>query len=483
MKRLLLLFVLLISTSILGQSIDIEKSVVKIYSAKQSYSFEEPWKSNSISRSTSTGFVIANKRIITNAHAVSNCRYLQVRFGNSSKKINAEVEFISDDYDLAILKFVDEKELPELSPLEFESSLNLKDKIVVYGYPMGGDKLSITEGIISRVQRSKYTFSQKTFTVIQTDAAINPGNSGGPIIKGDKVIGVAFQGIIGSSNIGYAIPSHIVNHFLNDIKDGVYEGIPTLGIKVLNLESSIHRKMLGMNEDETGILVKEVADYSSLNEIIEKNDVILKIDNKEVGVDGSIEFSDNSRIGLGYILEHKKYGDDIKLEVLRGGKRLVKTIRLIEQKKTGVVDSYQSNALPSYYITSGFIFEKLSVNYLNKYLKANRIPRNSPNDLIKLLEVAPDSLDEIVFIVSVLPDLSNEGYQNLRNVGISKVNGVKVQNFNQFIKLLKKERYAVLTDLNGDQIVIDNELSKARDIEIKNIYNISSLMSKDLMTQ
>lgn len=481
MKSVFLLFLFSFFMTVLGQKEDVEKSVVKIYSASQSYNFTEPWKSNSIKRSTATGFVIENNRILTNAHAVANCRYLQVRFGSSSKKINAEVEYMSDDYDLAVLKLVETENIPDLTALEFETSLNLKDKIEVYGYPVGGDKLSVTDGIVSRIQSHKYTFSQKYYTVIQTDAAINPGNSGGPVLAGGKVVGVAFQGIRRANNIGYVIPSHIVSHFLNDIKDGEYNGIPKLGIKVLFLESRIHREMLGMKEDETGVLIKSIDNYSSFANVLEKNDVILKIDNKVIGVDGSIAFSANSRIDLRYLLEYKNFGDEIVVEILRGKKRMVKKVRLIIPKKDDVVENYNSSSQPCYYITSGFIFEKLSVNYLNKYIRAFRVPKDAPYDLIKILGTPPDDIDELVFIVSVLPDVSNEGFQSLKNVGISEVNGVKVKNFVHFIELLKKERYAVLSDLNGNQIVIDNELSKKRDKEIQKIYNISSLVSSDLV--
>lgn len=475
-----LICILLISNSIFGQKNDIQKSVVKIFTAKQSYNFNEPWKSNSIRRSRATGFVIANNRIITNAHAISNYRYLQVRFGNSPKKINVEVEYISDDYDLAILKFENSKEIPKLIPLEFNTVLKLKEKVVVYGYPIGGDELSITEGIISRIQLSKYVYSQKTFTTIQTDAAINPGNSGGPVIINNKVIGIAFQGIKRASNIGYIIPSHIINHFLNDIEDGKYDGIPTLGFKWRPLESSIHRKMLGMNEDETGILIKSINKNSYLNKILEKNDVLLKIDNKKIGIDGSIEFSRNSRIGFSYILENKKYDDTIIIEFLRNKKRLTKKITINKSNKNAIIESYNSNTPPTYYITSGFIFEKLSVNYLNQFLKSRRKQQKHTQDLINLIDNHAKDIDEIVFIVSVLPDISNEGYQNLKNIPISEINGVKIKNFKEFISILKTKRYAVLKDLKGNQIVIDNDLSKERDEIIKKTYNISSLISNNL---
>jgi S1-C subfamily serine protease len=480
MKIISLLVVLVFNSLSAAWAQEIEDSVVKVFAAKQSHNYFEPWKSSSIRRSYATGFIIDNNRIVTNAHAVSNARYIQVRFGNNPKKHDVKLEYLSEDYDLAILKFVDKEDLPKVTPLKFSESLKLKEKVVVYGYPVGGDKLSITEGIISRIQLYKYAFSQKEFTTIQTDAAINPGNSGGPVLIDGKVIGIAFQGVSRANNIGYMIPSHIVKHFLDDVKDKHYDGIPTLGVKWRSLESSIHRNMLGMQKGETGVLVKNVNQYMPVKDVLQKNDVILKIEKYKIGIDGSIQFNSNARIGFSYLLEKKKFGDTIKITYLRDGNRQTKRVKLARASKNEVVDVYRSTIPPTYFIASGFIFEKLSINYINKYKSAYRNPIYTPYDLINLIDDHPDDVDEIVFIVSVLPDVSNEGYQELRNVAIKEINNHKIINFQDFITQLKSKRYAVLKDFKDNEIVIDNQLSAQRDEKIKEIYNISSLLSKDL---
>lgn len=472
------LILLLFLCQLTNAAQEIEDSVVKVFAAKQSHNYNEPWKSNGIRRSFATGFIIDNNRILTNAHAVSNARYIQIRFGNNPNKHDVELEYISDDFDLAVLKFKDKEDIPKVKPLKFSESLKLKESVIVYGYPMGGDKLSITEGIISRIQLHKYAFSQKEYTTIQTDAAINPGNSGGPVLLDGKVVGIAFQGVRSASNIGYMIPSHIVKHFLNDIKDKSYDGIPTLGFDWMSLESSIHRKMLGMKDDETGILIKEVNKYSSMIDILKQNDVILKIEDYIVGIDGSIQFNSNARIGLSYILEKKKFGESITIKFLRDGKRQTQTVILEKPSKNAVVDVYKSNIPPSFYMTSGFVFQKLSINYINQY---QILYRNPAYDLVKLIDDHPENIDEIIFIVSVLPDSSNEGYQNLRNVAIKEINGEAIKNFEDFINKLKSKRYAVLKDMEDNEIVIDNNLSQQRDEKIMKIYNISQLYSDDLI--
>src|SRR5438477_12889374 len=99
-----------------------------------------------------------------------------------------------------------------------------KDPVVVYGYPTGGTSLSVTKGIISRIEFTGYNLSVPGLR-IQIDAAINPGNSGGPAVVGEEMAGIAFSRLGGGTqNIGYIIPSEEIELFLKDIADGKYDG-------------------------------------------------------------------------------------------------------------------------------------------------------------------------------------------------------------------------------------------------------------------
>ena len=78
----------------------------------------------------------------------------------------------------------------------------MRDKVAVYGFPTAGDEMSITEGVVSRIEQRNYAHSNANLLTCQIDAAINPGNSGGPVIKNDRIAGVAFQSSMRGENIG-----------------------------------------------------------------------------------------------------------------------------------------------------------------------------------------------------------------------------------------------------------------------------------------
>ncbi|MFZ2705868.1 MAG: serine protease, partial [Leptotrichiaceae bacterium] len=202
MKKLIILVYIIVFGMMYGADDTIKKSLVKIYSSHQQFDFQSPWQSGLDYNSTATGFVVDGNRILTNAHAVVNNKFLQIRKDGDSKKYKAKVKFISEEYDLAILEVEDKAFFNNTVPLKFGKLPNLRDKVTIYGYPLGGDKLSTTQGIVSRIEHNSYTLTNQRFLIGQTDAAINPGNSGGPVITNDKVIGVAFSGLMLADNIG-----------------------------------------------------------------------------------------------------------------------------------------------------------------------------------------------------------------------------------------------------------------------------------------
>ncbi|HXS68821.1 MAG TPA: serine protease, partial [Candidatus Polarisedimenticolia bacterium] len=180
----------------------VANSVVKIFSTVRYPDVFKPWTKNSPTGVTGSGVVIEGKRILSNAHVVEYASQVQIQANQSGDKISATVEAIAPGIDLAILKLDDESFFDTHPPLPRAKVLpEIKDTAMVYGYPEGGTSLSITKGIVSRIEFAPYNFPVSGLR-IQIDAAINPGNSGGPAVVGDKMIGLAFSRLNDADNIG-----------------------------------------------------------------------------------------------------------------------------------------------------------------------------------------------------------------------------------------------------------------------------------------
>lgn len=148
------------------------------------------------------GFVIPGKKILTNAHVVADNTFVLVRKHGSSTKYRAQVEAVGHECDLAILVVESDEFWDGMTFLELGDIPFLQQAVAVVGYPQGGDNISVTKGVVSRVEPTQYVHGATQLMAIQIDAAINPGNSGGPAIMGNKVAGVAFQNLSGAENIG-----------------------------------------------------------------------------------------------------------------------------------------------------------------------------------------------------------------------------------------------------------------------------------------
>ncbi len=223
MRRALAALILALPSALVAQEApsDVYRSVLRIEVATQVPDYETPWNSGRFSGGIGTGFIIGKNRILTNAHVVSNGRRLLVTVYGSPTKYPAKVEFIAHDCDLAILSVENFSDFESFPAFQFGEVPKLESQVRVIGYPIGGERLSVTRGVVSRIDFQPYSHSRAdSHLAVQIDAAINPGNSGGPVVQDGKVVGVAFQGLRQADNTGYIIPTPVIRRFLKDIEDG-----------------------------------------------------------------------------------------------------------------------------------------------------------------------------------------------------------------------------------------------------------------------
>lgn len=461
--------------TIFSEDISVKKALVKVYTSHQLFDYLSPWQYGQSANSTATGFIIDGERIITNAHAVLNSKFLQVRKEGDSKKYKAVVKFTSEEYDLALVEIEDKSFFKGTVPLKLGTLPEIQEKLTVYGYPLGGDKLSTTQGIVSRMEHNTYTLTNRKFLIGQTDAAINSGNSGGPVVSKGKVVGVAFAGLNSADNIGYFIPVNILNNFLEDIKDGKYDGSPLLGVEWLELESPSHRRMLGIEDKTGGILIKKVFKNSPFEGVLQKNDVLMKLDNYPIEYDGTIEFRKNEKTDFSYVNQQKKYGDNLSYEIIRDKKTKTGQVKLEKKDiKYTVVTEVTIETPPSYMVYGGLLFEPLTSNYMAGVIEK----LGSVYDKEELYK----DYKQLVVLVRVLPFDVNLGYTDAEHEIIVKVNGEKYKDFKDFAQKVKnvKSGFIVFENDKGDEIVLDvKEVEEQREALMQN-YNISSDMSDDI---
>ena len=256
-KKTVFILALLIVGIPLMAEVTISNSIVKIDVVRSNFDYLNPWQMRGQSSGTGSGCIIDGNRILTSAHVVNNSTFIQVRRAGVAKRYTARVYSISHISDLAILIVDDLSFFENSEALQIGELPHIRDRVAVYGFPTGGDQMSITEGVVSRIEHRSYVHSSAYLLTCQIDAAINPGNSGGPVIFNNKIVGVAFQAATSAQNIGYMVPAPIINHFLTDINNnnGIYSGFPELGIFTQSMENTDIREKFQMNQNYSGVRV------------------------------------------------------------------------------------------------------------------------------------------------------------------------------------------------------------------------------------
>src|SRR5690349_24221917 len=270
--------------------------VVRVYATTQDPDFDAPWQARTPSNSTGSGVVIAPGEILTGAHVIANATFIQVQKPSMPDKAIARVKAVSHDCDLALLEVVEPRHfLDDVPPAALGDMPRLRDEVAVVGYPVGGEEISITEGVVSRIEVQRYSHSQRHLLAVTVDAAINAGNSGGPVFGEGKVVGIAFQKLTGVDNIGEMVPPPLIRAFLDGVTAGKLPEVPALGITTQNLENPLLRRQLGLNDGERGVVVLHV-DYSgSADGVLQVRDVITAIDGLPIANNGTVQYQGRHR--------------------------------------------------------------------------------------------------------------------------------------------------------------------------------------------
>ncbi|MDD2353188.1 MAG: serine protease [Atribacterota bacterium] len=478
----LLVFLSLLSNSFASE--DVREAIVKVYTVSNSPDYYNPWSMQGPRASSGSGCMIEGNLILTNAHVVGNQTFLQVRKYGDTQRFTARVVAVSHLTDLALLTVDDEQFFEGEPALSLGELPETQQEVLVYGFPMGGDMLSITKGVISRIEHQPYVHSSSVFLAGQIDAAINPGNSGGPVLVEDKIVGVVMAGIPSAQNIGYMVPVPVIRHFFKDIEDGSYDGYPSLGIGMQDMENEGLRKYYQMEPGASGVLINQVIPGSPADGKLQLGDVLVKIEDYPVGNDGTIEFRRNERTLLNYAVQQKQIGEDIILTVLREGNEEKLNINLSRSmKKDRLVPMEEYETLPTYYIYGGLVFCPLTKDLLNIW--GSQWSQSAPRELVcHLLSNTPEREDQqIVVLLKALAAEVNQGYQNINSWVVDQINGEKIWNMHDLVEKVEncQEPFVIFEDQWNKKVIIDKEKAMESHYEILDIYRIPFDRSEDLV--
>jgi len=471
----------------LGVNSNLLRSVIKIFAVRTEPNLSMPWQMKRQYSTTASGFAISDKRIVTNAHAVAFQASIRVRKHGSAGKFVARVIGVCHQSDLAVLTVDDDHFWRDVDCLELGDIPELEGSITVIGYPTGGDSISVTKGVVSRVEETYYSHGNFRLLAIQIDAAINPGNSGGPALSLDmKVVGVCFETLINAENIGYIIPVPVVQHFLEDVErnKGNCSGFCDIGIQIQLMESEHIRLAMGMKKDQTGILVNKVYPLSDAMKVLKKDDVILSIAGSPIGNDGTIPFRDGGeRVSFRYSILSLFDGEVIAMQILRNSEVLDVDVKVMKPGMLAAIPANQYDVLPSYFIYAGMVFQVLTQPYLSQEWGKEWQQKAPVRFVEKSLYSAKETVNqEVVILSQILAADINVTYQQYVPNIVTHANNVPVKNLRHLVELVESNAAPFLRlDLESERvIVLDAVEASVQSAEILESHNIPYIKSADL---
>jgi S1-C subfamily serine protease len=445
--------------------------VIRVFATTQEADFDGPWQARTPSNSTGSAVVIGPGLLLTGAHVVANATFLQVQKPSHPDKAIARVKAVSHDCDLALLEVMEpEGFLDDIEHAEVGEMPKLRDEVAVVGYPVGGEEISITEGVVSRIEVQRYSHSQRHLLAVTVDAAINAGNSGGPVFSDGKVVGIAFQKLTGVDNIGEMVPPPIIRAFLDGADKGKRPEIPALGITTQNLENPLLRKQLGLVESERGVVVLHIDHGGSADGVLQPRDVITKIEGQQIANNGTVQFMNRYRTRYDVVLGYRYVGDKVKLDIKRDGK--AKTVELELNRWMPLVPRSRYDQPPQYFVYGGLVFQTLTRDYLTTWDKWwNKAPKEFLNYYYLGYRTAEQH--EVVILTQILADEINVGYAHLYNEAIAKLNGRVPLDMVDFVQQLSSARGVVeIETTSGGIIMLDAEEVRKATPRILTRYHI-----------
>lgn len=431
-----------------GQPDAIGNSVVKIFATLRYPDLAKPWTKAAPQEISGSGMVIEGKRILTNAHMVLYASEIQVQANQSGDRISATVEGVAPGIDLAVLKLEDDSFFAAHPPLQRASKLpKVKDSVLVYGYPTGGTSLSITKGIVSRIEYTFYNFPVSGLR-IQIDAAINHGNSGGPAMVGDKVVGLAFSFLGGAQNIGYIIPTEEIDLMLKGVDSGGYKGKFAAYDGLQTLENPALRKFLALAPGIHGIVVSR-PDSTDPSYPLNRWDVITQIGDAPVDDQGMIKLGDDLRVQFSYMMPKLAKNGTVPLKVERAGKIISVDLPVKDEYPALFPDL--KGKYPSYFIFGPLVFMGGSAQLLGHVDGIDGLPRAlelraSPLVTRRTEKQAFDGEGIVCVSSPFFPSRLSSGYADPVYRVVATVNGTPIKNLIHLVQVLRdsKDKFIVL---------------------------------------
>lgn len=454
----------------------VQDSVIRVNSTLQKWSASQPWDKSAPTKRRALGALMSNNHVLTTAEMAADATYIELENADGTRTVPAKVVAIDYEANLTLLTVANANDadfFKGLKPLTLGGPAKIGDKVDVWqlednGVPLVTQVTIQGADIVSSFAQGHYFLTYEAKGSMQSASS----SYSLPIIKDNKLLGL-LTSYNSKDQITDVLAPEIIAAFLDDMKDGKYQGFPSLGIAISNTVDPNFRAWLKLPDDVGGLYVTRTRKGSAADKAgLQKGDVILNIEGKDIGRRGYYTDAQYGRLFWSHLVRGShKVGDQIKITVLRKGEKKTLTATL-ERPGKRLIPSYTYDTAPKFLVKGGFIFQELTATYLKAFGKDWQT--KAPLDLLDVLASPEDyekGRNRIVFLSAAVPTPATTGYERMRNLIIAKVNGKDIADISSLIKAFQSPGSDGLhtiefTDGNPKTIYLDASLSDLVDSEL-----------------
>ncbi len=480
-KILKILFILLffINFKLFSYAEKYDNNVVSIIVATQSYDYNAPWQKLNVQKERISGVVLKNEVILTVSHKLADHVLVEVSKFGEYRRYPAKILLKDYHCGLALLTVEDKRFFSDLKPVDLNTAGSARDnKASIIRWDANG----ILKTHPAEYQKSSIDFLESPAAILvhQMTSDIDFGGLGEPVFADGKLIGITLLHFPKTKTIK-VIDSIVIGRLLKDLQGGAYRGMPFFNIEDAPLGNDENlRESLGLNPQDTGVLVINVPPGTSGYNALNKGDVILAINDIKLDDNGFYVSEKYGKLAYyGIIFLDHYIGDTIKIKVFRHKKKIDISFKLKSfTNNVFLIPTYGYDTRPKYYITGGFIFQELARDYLKTWGEEWR--STADKRLMYFFDnytrYPTAGQKRVVILTSVLPAAVNIGYHNHKNLILSKINGQNAQDIIDLKNIIDKfnGRFLEFDFIGGTRIIIDYSEAKKSLNEILRKYKIQA---------
>jgi len=425
----------LLAGSATAQKSSPEKSIVRVNATLQDYSFLRPWEKGAPTPRRGLGAVLEGNRDLVTAEMCVNSTFLELEHPSSGARVPAKIAGIDYEANLAVLEPADSNSrvFEGLQPLEIEDSVRAGDTLNVWQVEDNGDGVS-TDVDVLRVDVGRYFIPGSVFLLYQVKGSLQARVNSFtlPVVKNGKLVGMLLSYSSKEQTAG-VLPAPIIRAFLADLDDGKYEGFPNLGIGFAQTLDETFREFTGIEDNDGGIFVREMAKGGSADKAgIKEGDVILSIAGQPIDSRGNYTHPDYGKLSFSHLVRGgATVGEKIKLDIIRDKEPMTVEVELTRKLATDfLIDPYMFDRGPKYFIFGGLIFQELTLPYLESWGDdwTTRAPFKLVHSNANPHPLEEEGREKLVFLSNVLKTPSTLGYEGINSVIVTQVNGTFIKN-------------------------------------------------------